>query len=197
MRLRFKPSSSNKRASRRPNRRRGAQAAEFAAALTALILCVVVPLVDFGIIPVRWLLANQIVSSFAGSLSRSETLSTAYEKMNSDPTLRTLLTRIGGVTPRSIKLALVITKPADSSQQMVIDEPRSVPQNWLPDAPGGPFQYELQVSSLVEISPLVILNFGERKIPGLTAPFTMNLNSSSHWENLGRNPNTNEFYLNE
>lgn len=196
--MRNSPYSLIRLGSRPPQRRRrGAQATEFAAALVALVLCVFVPLLDFGIIPVRWGLANQIVQSYAINLSRAETLTKAFDQMIADPSLATLLKRIGGVKAKKIALVLLITKPSDETKRLVIDRPRTIPAAWLPDAQDGPFQYELQLSTTIEVSPLIICNFIDKKVPGLTAPFDIDVTNLSHWENLGRNPATNEFYVNE
>lgn len=175
----------------------GAQAAEFAAALTVLLLFIVIPLLDLGVIPIRWGLAHHLVTSYSVNFARAETLSKAFEQLEQDRNLQDLLKKIGGVDAKHLRLALVITKPAQPDKKLVVEEPKHIPAAWLPDSPQGPFQYELELLAAVEVSPLILINLGEKKIPGLNAPFTVNMISSSHWENLGRNPNTNEFFMNE
>lgn len=176
---------------------KGAQAAEFAAALTILVMFFVIPLLDLGVIPIRWGLANHLITSYSVNFARAETLSRAFEQLETDVNLQDLLKKIGGVTARQLRLALVITKSASPDKKLVVSEPKHIPADWLPDSPNGPFQYELELFATIEISPLLLINLGEKKIPGLNAPFTVTMTSSSNWENLGRNPNTNEFFMNE
>ena len=175
----------------------GAQAAEFAAALTILVMFFVIPMLDLGVIPVRWGLANHLITSYSVNFARAETLSRAFEQLEEDTNLQELLKKIGGVNAKRLRLALVITKPSSVDKKLVVEEPKRIPSAWLPDSPNGPFQYELELMATVEISPLLLINLGEKKIPGLNAPFSVQMISSSHWENLGRNPNTNEFFMNE
>lgn len=157
----------------------------------------VIPLLDLGVIPIRWGLANHLITSYSVNFARAETLSRAFEQLETDVNLQDLLKKIGGVTARQLRLALVITKSASPDKKLVVSEPKRIPADWLPDSPNGPFQYELELFATVEISPLLLINLGEKKIPGLNAPFAVTMTSSSNWENLGRNPNTNEFFMNE
>jgi len=194
----FRSSSiTTKRATASGRNSTGAQAAEFAASLTVLVLFFVIPLLDLGVIPIRWGLANHLVTSYSVNFARAETLSRAFDQLEEDTNLSDLLKKIGGVNAKRLRLAMVITKPGSIDKKLVIEEPKHIPSAWLPDAQGGPFQYELELLATVEISPLILINLGEKKIPGLNAPFTVTMLSSSHWENLGRNPNTNEFFMNE
>jgi hypothetical protein len=190
-RISTKPTSANGR------KNTGAQAAEFAAALTVLVIFFVIPLLDLSVIPVRWGLANHIITSYSVNFARAETLSRAFEQLESDVNLQDLLKKIGGVNAKQLRLALVITKTATPDKKLVVSEPKHIPSEWLPDSPNGPFQYELELFATVEVSPMLLVNIGEKKIPGLNAPFTVTMTSSSNWENLGRNPNTNEFFMNE
>jgi len=157
----------------------------------------VIPLLDLGVIPVRWGLAHHLVTSYSVNFARAETLSKAFEQLEEDRNLQELLKKIGGVNAKNLRLTLVITKPSQADRKYVVEEPKHIPEKWLPDSPEGPFQYELELLAEVEVSPLLLINLGEKKVPGLNAPFTVKMTSSSHWENLGRNPNTNEFYMNE
>ena len=191
------PSITTKLASANGRKSTGAQAAEFGAALTVLVLFFVIPLLDFGVIPVRWGLANHLITSYSVNFARAETLSRAFEQMEEDTNLQDLLMKIGGVKAKRLRLALIITQPSSVDKKLVVEEPKHIPTAWLPDSPNGPFQYELELMATVEISPLIEIKLGEKKIPGLNAPFTVTMLSTSHWENLGRNPNTNEFFMNE
>lgn len=186
-----------KRASANGRNCTGAQAAEFAAALTVLVLFFVIPLLDLGVIPIRYALAQHLITSYSFNYSRAETLSKAFDQLEEDTNLQDLLKKIGGVTVKRLRLQLVITKSASPDKKLVVSEPKRIPKEWLPDSANGPFQYELELFSTLEISPLVVINLGEKKIPGLNGPFEFTMTNASHWENLGRNPNTDEFFMNE
>src|ERR1700721_3009997 len=88
-----------------------AQISEFAAALVLLVLCLFVPLLDLGIMPVRWFLAQEIISTYARKLSLCESLSQAYAVMDADPSLESQLVHLGGGEPKNITLGLPLKGP--------------------------------------------------------------------------------------
>ena len=67
----------------------------------------------------------------------------------------------------------------------------------------------MEVQADVEISPLFLVNVPEpkdatatedrkpAKIPGLNGPLTVTIEATANWENLGRDPVTKNFFLNE
>lgn len=179
--------------SARKNRRRGAQAAEFAGAIVLLIFALI-PLVDLGIMIVRWNLASSIVNSFTRQLALCESFSAAHKKLEGDPNIFTTLENLGGVHPVASQLTLIITS---KGKDMVIERPRTIPAAWLPDANQGRNEYNLELAIDVEIAPLIVFPSFGKKIPGLTGAYPTRLVSHSHWENLGRNPATQEFFINE
>jgi hypothetical protein len=103
---------------------------------------------------------------------------------------------IGGVTPKSVDLKLQIEKVSDAKTRLEVNRPKAIPSDWLPDSPRGPFSYTLEVSATVEIAPAVLMNF-DPKIPGLSGPIPLVLRVESNWENLGKDPLTKNYFLNQ
>ena len=175
----------------------GQQSVEFAAAMALLVGCVFVPLIDAGIIPVRFGLASSCLDSLTQQLSRTETLTNAYEMLDSDSGPKTMLKKIGGVKLKETQLTVEITSAREPMDTLTIYNPRTFPTEWLPEGNHCPCDYSLHLSVKTEIYPLILAPSLGRGIPGLTAPLPVTFNTRSNWENLGRNPVTREFFLNE
>jgi hypothetical protein len=175
----------------------GQQAAEFGAALVILVVCIFLPLIDLAIIPIRYGLAQSLVGNYVRSLSLSENASQAFEKVENDEDFRAQLVKIGGVQPKNIQLQIVSTSSNGDGAQSVSDKPKGFAAEWLPDGSNCPCTYSLDLKVVCEIEPVVLLKVGGGEIPGLNAPFTVTLLGQSQWENLGRNPVSSEFYINE
>jgi len=175
----------------------GYQTAEFAAALVVLVLGIVIPLVDLGVLPLRWILSQEIITSEVQKLAQSENFSSTIAALDNDSLLRTKLANLGGVKPLSTKCVLIISMLNDPYETFVADEPKSITPQWLPEGKRSPCYYELETTAVVEISPLVLLNGLDKPIPGLTRPFICTIKGKAHWENYGRNPVTKKFYMNE
>src|SRR5262249_20279200 len=65
----------------------GSQISEFGAGLILLIACAVLPLLDLIVVPIRWMLAQEIVNSYVRTLARCETLTDSFKTMDADPSL--------------------------------------------------------------------------------------------------------------
>lgn len=179
---------------------KGSQLVDFAAALFLLVFLVFVPLIDLTIIPVRWMLAKEIISNYARKLAACESLTQAYEVMNADPSLETRLLHLGGVSLESIDMHLRITRVflySDHEEVLLVKEPGAVPPEWKPNGKKAPCIYAIEIEVKSNISPAILLPKGGTAIPGLNAPIPITLTASANWENMGRNPVTKEFYLNE
>jgi hypothetical protein len=191
---------------------RGAQMTEFAAALALLFMCFFVPLMDLGILPIRWLLAQELIQSYARQLSLCETYSQALAKLQADPSLETKLVRIGGVKPLNMKCRLIAsTVRAIPKMQFTAEKPGELTNNWLPNGRNSPLSYVIQVSVDCEIQPMFLVRLpgsndtndpahpesNKGKVPGLNGPVPLTVTASASWENLGRNPVSKNFYLNE
>ncbi len=118
--------------------------------------------------------------------------------LQSEPTLQTRLKQIGGVTVKSTDLAVKVSgQSSRGPSSMAIPIPGQLDDKWLPNGANCPCIYTLQLKVELTIEPAVLFrNFGAA-IPGLSAPFSAVISSSHQWENLGRDPETGEFYLNE
>jgi hypothetical protein len=182
---------------RKRSNQRGAQAPEFAAALTVLLIGVFLPLLDLGIIPVRWLLSKEIIQGYTRKLALSENFTQALAILEADPSLETRLIHLGGVKPQARTCQLVISQLKPPLGTFTADKPHMIPPEWLPGGKNSPCSYEVDLSMQVDFDPLFTINLGGAEIPGLTKPFTTTINARSAWENFGCNPVTKQFYINE
>lgn len=180
-------------------RQKGQQLADFTVAFGFLIMFVVLPLLDLGIVPVRYLMAQSSVSSYIKQLSLCETMSEAFKKLkSSNNDFDRLLTSIGGTNVKSTRLSIIISSQKTSGKPIEVDKPRAIPKLWLPDGTNCPCQYMIKLSADLEINPLISLpKVGSTGIPGLNAPFVLTITNVVPWENLGVNPATQEYFLNE
>lgn len=176
---------------------KGAQIPEFAAALILLVFLFFIPLLDLGIMPVRYFLAQELIATYARKLSLCESLSQSFAVMDADPSLETRLIRLGGVQPKNIVLRLVISKTNPPLEQIVITEPRKIPKAWFPEGPKNPCEYILELSVDCQISPAILLRYLGINVIGLTEAVPFRISATSPWENLGRNPITKGYFINE
>ena len=174
----------------------GQQIPEFAAALVLLVLLFFVPLLDLGIMPVRYFMSQQLIQQYARRLSHCETLTQAYAEMNADPSLRNRLIKLGGVTPKSLEIHLSIATVSTPVKKVDVIKPKTIPRDFLPDGRNSPCEYILEIAANVEVSPAIMMEF-EPKVMGLSKPVPFTLRADSPWENLGKNPVTKVFYMNE
>lgn len=175
---------------------KGQNQVEFAAAFSVLIVLVLVPLVNLAAVPMRTGLAATVVKDTVKRLSLSEKFSDAV-KASTDGVLEKRLDGIGGVTADSVKVSLRISKVGSADKFISVDRPGSVPKDWLPDGENAPVNVQIVLTLKAKISPLVLGSTLPAKIPGLTVPFDATLDESAAWENLGRNSNSGEYFLNE
>lgn len=91
------------------------------------------------------------------------------------------------------------TRVADGSNKfLLVDGVGQMPREWLPDGAQSPCDYALELVVNLIVSPAFKINLpGNLVIPGLTGPVPIAITASHEWENLGRNPATNQFFLNE
>lgn len=141
-------------------------------------------------------LAQAIVKDTIKRLSLSEKFSEAV-KASTDGTLEKRLDGVGGVTADSIKVFLRISKVGSADKFVTVERPGSVPKDWLPDGANAPVNVQIVLAVKAKISPLVLGSTLPGKIPGLTVPFDATFEETAGWENLGRNSNSGEYFLNE
>jgi hypothetical protein len=178
----------------------GSQLAEFGPALFILAFFILIPLLDLGILPVRWMLAQEIVNEYSRKLALQENFSQSFRTIEADPSLATRLKKLGGVTVKNINLQLRasrIFRHPHPSEFILVNQPRRIPPAWQPDGAKAPCDYSLELNVQSLMSPAFLFPASWYAIPGLTRPIPVTFNASHEWENLGRNPVTKSFFLNE
>jgi len=173
---------------------RGSLIAEFGPALFLLIFCFVIPLLDLGMLPIRYGLTYAAATNAVSKLALANKASDANRMLQTDTWWTSFLGKCG-IDVEQKQLAMVVINKKGSGQVFATDQPGSIPSALLPDGPDGPGAYILRLSIKADISPLLVMS--GRGIPGLTSPVPITLQTSSVWENLGRDPDTTEYYLNE
>jgi len=174
---------------------RGQNQMEFAAVFAVLILFVLLPLVDLVAIPVRMAFAGSAVKDTVHKLALSTKFSMAKAAISSG-ILQARLASISGVS--LTKCDLVLNASSAKGGASSFFAPGTISKDWLPDGSSGPYHYNLTLSCEMEISPLFLVGTGSgAEIPGLTMPFKTKIAESYSWENLSKNPETQQFYLNE
>lgn len=179
----------------------GSQIAEFVPALVILVCFVAIPLLDYTIVPIRWMLAQEIVSDYSRKLAFCETFSESFGKLQKEPSLITKLHNLGGIDIKGVNLHLRISRVAPQQRTgefLMVDMPQRIPAEWLPNGGKAPCSYllELQVDS--RLSPAIMLpGSGGGLLPGVTAPVPLTISGAHEWENLGRDPVNGQFYVNE
>lgn len=169
---------------------------EFGPALVIFVVFFFVPLIDLGVLPIRYAIAYGAINQFVHHVSLAEKMSDADKMLKAEKFWSTTLTKCG-VEVSKTQLALKIVNKADQETQVIIPEPAPIPKQWQPDGAQGPFLYYLVLTADTKISPLFMMNLPWKGIPGLTAPCSIRIESASAWENLGRDPNSQQIAQNE
>jgi hypothetical protein len=184
--------------SRKYRRRKGgAQILEFGGAVFIFLTCIVIPLIDLSFVPLRFGLGKSVVSSRVKQLAQVETLTEALQGEKKDNSLKGILGGLDGIAVKSSKLSLIIKSNKSEPPEISIDRPGTIPKKWLPDGSASPCEYSLDLIVNVEIFPLIVVPVPFVKVPGLTEPIPLRFNEVSVWENLGRDPVTGEFCVNQ
>lgn len=172
------------------------QITEFGAAIFLLFSCIVIPLLDLSIVPVRLGLGKSIVNHRVHQLAQSECLSDAFKSLQ-ESDFHNGLTKIGGFNAKATQLSLVATSVKNPDVSMKVDRPGALPNDWLPGGNKGPCLYRLDLSVDAEIEPLITAKVPGLHIPGLTRPIPFHLSEESNWENMGCDPLSGEFFVNK
>ncbi len=188
---------------RRSGRREaGSQIVEMAAGLTILTMFVFLPIMNLTTLSWRVMSAQYAATSFVRQLALCESFSQAL-RMVEHSSLTNRLQVLLGSSIKSVHLRLRasrVTPGADqnSSKFLLVDGAGGIPRDWLPDGSQAPCDYALELVVNLMVSPAVKINLpGNLLVPGLTAPVPIAITASHEWENLGRNPETNEYFVNE
>lgn len=173
-------------------RQKGHAMLEFAVGLIVFVCFILIPLLDIGFIPVRYFIAQGVINEFTHRLALCEKRTEAYQVLSDEESWKTFLGKCG-VTVHEPKLKLIACGK-DESDQLSVTKGQMVPDAWLPNGNKGPCVYAFELTTDCDIAPLYPGNGG---MPGFTSPITLTLKSKSQWENLGRNPDTTAYFLNE
>lgn len=176
---------------------RGSQIAEFAAALALLTVAVIMPVIDLSVVPIRWMMAQETVKSYSRQLAFCDSFSEATKLIQKEPSLETRLNSLGGIKVDDLGLKLRCASIHDPSTAIYVANPGSVPKDWLPEGARGPCTYSLVLEAKILLYPAFPATVKGNPLPGITGPFPLIASGSHEWENLGRNPDTGNFYLNE
>lgn len=182
---------------RRPRSGRGSHIVEFAAGISILVGLLVLPLLNLAILPVRWMMAQELVNDYSRRLALSETYSQAFHRLEADPSLKTRLERVGGVAVKQMALEMRVARVGASAEEAVFSGPARIGSAWLPDGDKAPCSYSLELTVDTGISPAVTLSGLGVSVSGLTRPLALTIRASHPWGNLGQDPATGKFYLNE
>jgi hypothetical protein len=175
------------------NRRskRGQQLVEFSCVFVLLVCGIAIPLLNLGIVPIRWALSYSFLENSVRNLARCETFSEALRTNAQDNSMDDALASLGGVTVDKAHLYLQLHSEKRGTKE--IDMPGKVPQEWLK----GDSQVFLTRCVEISISPLITSRPFGLKIEGVNSPVKVCLVASSPWENLSKNPLTCEYFVNE
>ncbi len=162
---------------------------EFCATFVVFTLLVLV--IAFGsIVPFRYMLANGMVASMVHKAALAEKRSLSSFVLSQDPCIA--FAQRCGIEFGAAKIAMVCINKAGAT--VTIPSGCAVPKDWLPGGKNAPCTYLLQLSQPATIKTLITSDKG---LPGVTAPLKVNFNAASCWENLGCDPVTKDFFINE
>lgn len=178
-------------------RKRGSQIAEFGAALVLVSMAIIIPSVGYSILPVRWIMAQEIVKSSARKLALSESFSESLERLSARPSVLEQLNSIGGIKVDTIKLLLKATKVMQPGQSITVEAPGKLGKDWLPDRGNIPCTYTLILEARVKLSPALLLPATAPHLPGINGPIPLILSAAHEWENLSMNPESGRYFINE
>ncbi|HEY9869369.1 MAG TPA: hypothetical protein V6D08_09405 [Candidatus Obscuribacterales bacterium] len=175
-------------------RKRGHVMAEFAPALFVLLFGVMLPLLDLAFVPIRYTAAYAMVRNQDQELALSRTAGDAHQALQLDGQWKARLAGCGAKVKKS-ELVMVVTDRSGGRHAFSLGQRGYIPSELLPDGENAPCVYRLQLRVELGIAPL--LSMSGKGVPGLTSPMPVTIVTSAAWENLGRDPETKEFYLNE
>lgn len=169
--------------------------AEFASYL-AILLALGLVLVDIATIPARRGQLESILARIVHQMSMQDRLSSSRKVVDDGFQLNQSVASFEGVHIKDVNLTiLAISRQGDRT--IGLDPHKAIPSDWLPDGANCPCTYQLNFKVDANIDPLFTAPIAGPKIPGLNGPVQFAIDQSSNWENLGRDPYTGQFYINE
>jgi hypothetical protein len=171
---------------------RGSLMTEFAAAFVLFTCCLMIPLVNISVIPVRYVISFAMVSEVTRKLAIAETRSQAMT-LASQAAFYQGFAKQFGITMEPPILSLICKD--QNSAMMIFPGRKPIPAVFLPGGSrSNHCNYLLKTETSVQIPPLFCIG---PRIPALTSPISFNISATAPWENLGCDPATREFYINE
>lgn len=165
---------------------------EFSGAFMIFILFIFVPLINIGILPVRYLLAHGAMSEMAHRMAVCEKRSDAAKLLADNKWWSSFLTKCGASVKDPSGSLIVVGNGGGSKTTVGLGT--NLPEDKLPNSAQGPYMYSVQLNCDCDIAPLFNAHAG---LPGFTKPITFKMSSQAQWENLGRDPQTLLYYINE
>ncbi len=184
-----------KRSSKQRRAPHGSNIVEFCFCLIIIFFVLIIPLVDLGTFITRWGTGNQVVSAWASNIAKDRKLSAAFLRVTEGDEFPESVKLPSGIVLTEIKPSLIVSSVSNPADTIEILQPGKIPKRYLPNA--GQFTYTIRLAVEGEIDPLVTIQFFGLNIPGLTGKTKIQMSGESNWENLGRDPATKEFFINE
>jgi len=153
------------------------------------------PIINLGFIPMRYGLASATVTEVVRRLSKAEKMSEAQTMLHSDKWWTKLLSDFG-ITVTQSNLSLIAYSVANHSQTAVTTV-GSLPSQWLPNGANAPCIYTLELNTEIQVPPLWKAHVPGIDVPGMTQPIAFKFHTRSNWENFGKDPETQVYYVNE
>jgi len=97
-----------------------------------------------------------------------------------------------GITFGAAKTSIICISSAAGN--LTVQDNEQIPADWLPGGKNAPCSYLLQLNEDAIVSGTT---GGSSGIPGVNGPLTMSFAACSTWENMGCDPTTQEFFINE
>lgn len=172
----------------------GSNMVEFVYCLVFIFFVILIPLINYGTLLTRWAMANQIIESWTRGLAKKQKMSQAFDRVLESDFVEAVR-KPTGVRIKKVEPALIISKVNDPTQFLAVNVPGRIPKKWLPN--GGNYEYTIQIAVDSEIDPLISFQLFGLEIPGLTKAADVRMVNTCLWENMGRDPVTTEYFLNE
>jgi len=169
----------------------GAAIMEYGGALMMFVCFLLIPLIDIGMIPIRHFFAAGTINDLGYRMGHCKKRSDAYTMLTSEAWWKHSLNTFG-VNISNTSLTLIAC--AQSGEKATFSQSQTLPPQWLPNGTKGPCIYSVNLNTIVKMNPIYL---GKVGLPGFNTPITFDITSRSSWENLGCDPNTLQYYINE
>jgi hypothetical protein len=170
---------------------------DFTAAFTILLIGVLVPLINFSIIPIRYGMIQTRIESKIHELAQHGKLSEALELNQLGVDSQDPLCSISGCAVKEEQVHLCISSMRRTDRIVNVTDAKTITPDWLPQGALSPCDYSLVLQTQVDVSPIVTMSVFGANIPGITTPFRCAITKAAEWENIGRDPVTGKFFINE